>query len=68
MTSESLRIQIRLALHDLGRNAYQKLPRQKPALAAMYRLLLIEQANSDRSNLRDDIKAAIRAGRGRVEQ
>jgi hypothetical protein len=61
MTLESTRVEIRLALHDLGRDAYQRLPRQRAALEAMLQILRIEQANSPRSNLRDDIKAAIRA-------
>lgn len=61
MSNNDLKIQIRLALHDLGRDPYQPLPRTKAALAAQWRLLQIEQANSAKSNLRDDIKARILA-------
>jgi hypothetical protein len=60
MTNEALAIEIRLALHDLGRDPYVRLPRQKPARQAMLRLLRIEQANSAASNLREDIKARIK--------
>lgn len=61
MTNASLKIHIRLALHDLGRDAHQKLPRQKAALKAMLSILRIEQANSKTSKLSDDIKASVLA-------
>lgn len=60
MTLETIRIHIRLARHDLGRDPHAKLPRGRAALEATLRLLRIEQSNSARSNLRDDIKAQIR--------
>jgi hypothetical protein len=58
MRLEDIRIHIRLALHDLGRDAYVKLPTTRAALEAMRDVLFIEQAVSAKSNLRDDIKAA----------
>jgi uncharacterized protein (DUF2267 family) len=61
MRLQDLKIQIRLALHDLGRDPYVALPRTRAALEAHWRLLRIEQARSARSQLRPEIKAAILA-------
>lgn len=42
MTRNDLCILIRMALHALGRDPYEKLPREKAALEAKYDLLRIE--------------------------
>jgi len=58
MKIADIKIEIRLALLDLGRDAYQALPAKRPALEAMRDLLRIEQARSAKSKLRPEIKAA----------
>lgn len=58
MKIADIKIEIRIALADLGRDPYQSLPRQRAALIAMRNVLRIEQARSRKSALRSDIKAA----------
>lgn len=64
MKINDIKIEIRLAMLDLGRDPHAKLPTKRPALEAMRNLLRIEQARSAKSKLRPEIKAAMlsRAG------
>lgn len=43
MTAADIKTHIRLALLSLGRDPYEKLPREKAALDARLRLLRLEQ-------------------------
>lgn len=63
MKIADIKIEIRLALLDLGRDPYEKLPTKRAALEAKRDLLRIEQARSVKSKLRPEIKAARLAGR-----
>jgi hypothetical protein len=61
MKIDDIKIEIRLALLDLGRDPHEKLPTKRPALEAKRDLLRIEQARSAKSKLRPEIKAALLA-------
>lgn len=58
MRIQDTQIEIRLALLDLGRDPHVKLPTKRAPLEAMRDLLRIEQARSQKSKLRQDIKDA----------
>lgn len=58
MKLSDTKIEIRLALLDLGRDPYVKLPAKRAPLEAMRDILRIEQARSTKSKLRQDIKDA----------
>ena len=64
MRIDDIKIEIRLALHDLGRDPYAKLPTQRAPLEAMRNVLRIEQAHSSKSKLCPEIKAARLAQAG----
>lgn len=58
MRFKDIEIEVRLALLDLGRDPHVKLPRTRADLDAMRVSLRIEQAMSQTSKLRPEIKAA----------
>lgn len=58
MRLSDTKIEIRLAMLDLGRDPHVKLPTKRAPLEAMRDVLRIEQARSTKSKLRPEIKAA----------
>ena len=60
MKIEYMKINIRLALLDLGRDPHVKLPDNRAKLETMWNQLRLEQANDPDSKLRDDIKKQIK--------